>query len=109
MSRIAVGICLALALSAATGAAAHGPTVQLTRSKVAPPQLALSAGEVVHFHNASTTPRTFTVRAEDGSFESPPLARGEGWHHAFDVPGRHPFFVVEKPDLRGEVLVAPPP
>ena len=91
----------------AGAAAAHGPSVRLSYGKVAPPQLAVRAGQTVHFQNASATPRTFTVQAEDGAFESPPLARGEGWHHEFTEPGSFPWAVAEFPDMTGRVIVAP--
>jgi plastocyanin len=97
---------LAVAIAAA-GASAHGPSVKLSWGRVVPETLAIRAGEVVHFQNESATPRTFTVRSETGAFESPPLARGEGWHHEFAEPGRFPFAVAEHPDMRGTVVVAP--
>ena len=97
----------AFALAAATPASAHGPSVRLSYGRVAPETIAIRAGEVVHFQNDSATPRTFTLRFETGTIESPPLARGEGWHHEFPEPGRFPFAVAEHPDMRGTVVVAP--
>lgn len=94
-------------LALASAATAHGPSVRLSYGSVAPAQLAVRAGQTVHFHNASATPRTFTVRAEGGTFESPPLARGEGYHHEFTEPGSYPYRVAEFPDMQGLVIVAP--
>jgi len=91
----------------AGAASAHGPSVRLSYGRVAPPQLAIRAGQTVHFHNASATPRTFTVQALGGAFESPPLARGEGWHHEFTEPGSYPYAVAEFPDMQGLLIVAP--
>jgi plastocyanin len=99
---------VALAVSIATAAAAHGPSVRLSYGRVAPESLAIRAGEVVHFQNDSATPRTFIIRSDTGAFASPPLARGEGWHHEFPEPGRFPFAVDEHPDMRGTIVVAPP-
>lgn len=95
------------ALLAAVPAGAHGPTVRLAYDGLRPSQLAIRAGQTVHFHNASTTPRTFTLIADDGSIESPPLARGEGWHYTFETPGTHALHVKEHPNLRATILVAP--
>jgi plastocyanin len=97
-----------LALLFAAAASAHGPTVRLSYGRVAPESISIRAGEVVHFHNESATPRTFTVRSDTGAFASPPLARAEGWHHEFPEPGRYPYSVIEYPDMRGTVVVAPP-
>ena len=98
---------VAICLLAASEALAHGPTVSLSYGRVAPAKLAIRVGQTVHFVNASTTPRTFTLVAEGGAFESPPLARGEGWHHEFAEPGAYPYSVSEFSDMVGEVVVAP--
>jgi plastocyanin len=98
---------LALLLAAAP-AFAHGPSVRLSYGRVAPESIAIRTGEVVHFQNDSATPRTFTIRFETDPVASPPLARGEGWHHEFPEPGRFPFAVDEHPEMRGVVIVAPP-
>ena len=97
----------AICLLAATGALAHGPEVHLAYGRVSPSKVTIRAGQTVHFHNNSTTPRTFTVVADGGAFESPPLARGEGWHHEFSEPGSYPYSVSEFSNMVGLVLVAP--
>lgn len=107
--RAAVRVAALVTWLAAMPAGAHGPTVRLAYDGVRPPRLAIRAGQVVHFVNASTTPRTFTLVADDGSFESPPLPRGEGWHHKFEEPGTHDLHVKEHPDLRSSIVVAPEP
>ena len=96
-------------LAAALPAAAHGPTVRLTYGGPKPTQLTLSVGQTVHFQNAATTARSFTVVADDGSFESPTLARGEGWHYTFETAGSFAYHVREQPDRRGTILVVPAP
>jgi plastocyanin len=100
--------CLfACALLLAADALAHGPSVRLSYGRVTPERLVIRAGQTVHFHNASSTPRSFTVKAEADAFESPTLARGEGWHHEFAEAGSFPYAVAEFPDMRGVVVVAP--
>lgn len=96
-----------LTLLTAGPTAAHGPSVKLSYGRVTPPQLAIRAGDTVHFHNHSTTPRTFTVRGAEGSFEGPPLPRGEGWHHTFEEAGRYDYAIVEMPGMKGTILVGP--
>lgn len=105
--RASLAAILAVAPLLASPAGAHGPSVRLSYGEVKPEKIAIRAGDTVHFRNASSTPRTFTLRAEDGAFESPPLARGDDWHHEFSQAGRWRYLVVEYPDMRGEVLVAP--
>jgi plastocyanin len=98
---------LALALAAAQPAAAHGPSVRITYDGLRPAQILIAAGQTLHFHNGSTTARTFTLVADDGSFESPALPRGEGWHHTFEAAGRFGYHVLEYPDRKGTVIVVP--
>ena len=61
----------------------------------------------MHFQNTNGSAGTCTLVGDEGAFESPPLARGEGWHHRFDAPGRFPFRVSEMPSRRGVILVLP--
>ena len=107
MRRSLPSFVLLCGLLLGTEALAHGPSVRLSYGRVAPAQLAVRAGQTVHFHNASATPRSFTLQAEDGAFESPPLARGEGWHYEFLEAGSFHFRVAEFPDMRGVIIVAP--
>ena len=106
-TRRAAALLAATAALLALPAAAHGPTLRLAYDGLKPARLAIRVGQTVHFHNASTTPRTFTVQADDGSFESPPLPRGEGWHHTFESSGAFDLHVKEHPKLRATIFVAP--
>lgn len=101
-----LGLAL-LGLVLGAPALAHGPSMRITYDGVRPAQLVIRAGQTVHFHNASTTARSFTVVADDQSFESPTLARGEGWHHTFEEAGEFPFHLAEVPERTGLVVVAP--
>jgi plastocyanin len=98
----------AVLLGAAAPALAHGPTVRVAWAGVQPPALTVEAGATVHFHNANSGAGACTLVADDGAFRSPPLARGEGWHHTFATAGRFAFHVEEYPSARGEVVVVEP-
>ena len=50
-----------------------------------------------------------TIVADDGSFESPPLSRAEGWHYTFDKPGSHAFHLKELAKSAGKIVVGPRP
>ncbi len=96
------------ALLLAGSAAAHGPTVRVAYSGVKPPKLVITTGTTVHFHNANSSAGVCTVVAEDGSFESPPLARAEGWHHTFEKAGTYSFRISEFGSSTGTIVVADP-
>ena len=100
---------VALALTALSSLAwAHGPSVRVSYGGVKPAQLAIHAGQTVHFHNANASAGSCTIVATDGSFQSPRLERGEGWHHTFEKQGDHAFFIGEYPGAKGRVVVAAP-
>jgi len=100
----ALGLLLAATLWPAT-ARAHGPSVRVGYSGVRPAMLAIAAGTTVHFQNANSGDGPCTVVADDGSFRSPTLARGEGWHHEFNEPGRHSFHIAEYGGVTGVIVV----
>ena len=98
----------ALGLASATSAAlAHGPTVRVAYSGVRPSTLSIEAGSTVHFVNSNASGGICTVVAEDGSFESPPMGRSEGWHYTFEEPGTYRFRVKEMSGKSGTIVVAP--
>ena len=107
MSRRLARWMAVLWLLGAGPAVAHGPAVELSLDRVSPAAITIGAGQWVHFKNTSVTPRTMTVRAADGSFESPAMGRGEGWHHTFEDVGTHSYGVMEFPSMTGEVTVVP--
>lgn len=98
---------LLLVLPAAP-ARAHGPTVQVAWSGVRPETLTVRAGTTVHFHNANLSASPCTVVADDDSFRSPTLPRGEGWHHTFREVGTFDFHLAELPGARGRIVVVEP-
>lgn len=102
-------VALALALvSGPLTARAHGQTVQVSASGARPSQLTVVVGTTIHFHNANLGGSVCTIVADDGSFESPPLQAGEGWHHTFDEPGTFTFTTKEASGVRGTIVVAAP-
>ena len=99
---------LGLLLLASSPALAHGPTVKLSYARVQPAELTITVGQTVHFVNVNSAAGVVTVVEKGGSFESPPLARSEGWHHTFDEAGRFAFQVKEFPGREGDVVVVAP-
>jgi plastocyanin len=101
----ALTAALLLAAAGASPAWAHGTTIAVAWSGVRPSHVTVVVGAPVHFENANAGSGTCTVVADDGSFESPPLARGEGWHHTFEAPGTWSFHVKEQAGAAGSITV----
>ena len=100
---------LTLAAWVPFSADAHGPTVRVAYSGVRPRVVSIEAGTTVHFQNANASGAVCTIVADDGSFESPPLSRAEGWHYTFDKPGSHAFHLKELAKSAGKIVVGPRP
>ncbi len=95
-------------LGVALAAWGHGVTVEIEGNRVSPTEVTVSAGTTIHFHNLPSTRGRRTIVALDGSFRSPGLAQGEGWHHTFREPGVHSFYLREHPGATGKVVVVEP-
>jgi len=95
-------LCLVLAASAAH---AHGPAIKVSYAGARPEVLTIVVGQTVHFQNVNTGAGTCTLVGDNGAFESPTLARREGWHHTFETPGEFPYRVKELPGVKGTVQV----
>jgi plastocyanin len=54
-----------------------------------PKELRAKAGTTVTWTNGGSS--SHTVTADDGSFESPTLARGKTYSRKFDKPGTYPY------------------
>lgn len=104
--RLAVALAPAVVLGA-PAAWAHGATVRASFAGVKPPVLVIRAGETVHFVNANVSSDALTIASDDGAFESPALARGEGWHHRFDAAGKFGVHVKGFESAHGQIVVAP--
>ena len=82
--------------------------MKVAYSGIKPARLVIPVGATVHFHNANLGGGVITLVGDEGSFESPPLPKGEGWHHTFEEAGSFSFHVKELSSVRGTVVVAPP-
>ena len=99
-------ICVVVCgLAAPFSAFAHGVVVTIRLGKVRPAEVTLRAGDTVKFLSEDDQPGGYTVVADDGSFESPPILRGGSWHRRFDRPGLYIYFVRERPLAIGLVHV----
>ncbi|HVP29708.1 MAG TPA: amidase [Myxococcota bacterium] len=103
MLRVALFV-LGLALLAAP-ALADGPTVSVSHNHLAPSELKIAVGTTVTFVNEAEMPGGHTIVADDGSFESPALAKGASWSHTFTKPGTVSYSIKEHPTAKGTIVV----
>ena len=63
----------------------------------------IAAGTTVTWTNNDTVPHTAT--ADDGSFDSGSLGKGDSFSHTFDEPGTYPYFCAFHTGMRGTIVV----
>jgi plastocyanin len=86
-------------------AIADAPTVAVGHNRLTPSEITVKPGTSVTFENQDEMPGGHTIVADDGSFQSPGLAKGETWSHTFDAPGTHGYSIKEHPAAKGSVTV----
>lgn len=102
--RLAAASLLFLALAAAP-ARGEEVTVTVGHNRIEPAQVTIQAGETVTFHNVDAMPGGHTVVSDDGSFESPPLAKDQKWSHTFEKAGTHAIRIKQHPNATGKIVV----
>jgi plastocyanin len=98
---LAIGATLLVAPAATTLAAS--PSVDITGKGFAPKAVTVTAGKVVTWQNTTST--AHTVTADDGSFDSGPLALNDQFANAFISPGTYPYHCSIHPAMTGVVVV----
>jgi len=108
---------LIVALTAARGAVADpspGPSpapspalvVHITGYAYVPAAPAVHAGDTVAFVNDDDVPHTVT--ADDASFDSGHLAKGERWSHTFTKRGTYTYICAYHTFMHGQITVTSP-
>ncbi|EBA14665.1 copper-binding protein, plastocyanin/azurin family [Roseobacter sp. SK209-2-6] len=77
--------------------------VEIRRFTYSAEVLIIKAGDRVEWVNADFAPHTAT--AEDGSWGSGELAKGESASLAFDQPGTFPYFCAFHPHMTATIIV----
>jgi len=85
------------------GAAAGGTAVEMRAMAFAPTRIEVNAGGTVEWTNHDQLPHTVT--ADDGSWDSGPIAPDGTWRHTFDKPGTYAFHCTPHPFMTGVVVV----
>jgi plastocyanin len=103
-------LILLLVFGFAGFASAHGPTIDVSHSKLSPPLLNLFVGTTVHFNNLVAMPGGHVIVDESGAIKSPPLlAPGDGWHYTFEKEGTFELRIEQHPGAKARIVVVPKP
>jgi len=96
-------------LAAAVGSPAPdaAAVIHLKNDAFTPATVTVRAGESVAFVNDDDDAHTAT--ADDGSWDSEGLSRGERWVHAFAKPGRYAYHCTVHPFMKGTIVVRSAP
>ena len=92
-----------LVLHAAVAAAADRASVAIQGLKFAPQTIEIKAGDTVVWTNNDD--REHTVTADDGSFDSGRLKKGQSFAHTFRKPGRYGYGSDPSPRTKGTIVV----
>lgn len=93
-----------LALPPADAVGASGATFSIEEFAFLPTAVAVKAGTEVTFKNRDSTDHTAT--ADDGSFDSQPIAEGGSFTHTFEAPGTFAFHCAIHNSMTGTVTVS---
>lgn len=105
MAGVAVAALLASVLAGSRVAAAAELMVHVFHGKLDPAKTQIKKGDTIVFHNLQEMPGGHTVVADDGSFQSPPLAKDAQWKKNFDQPGSFGVHLKEHPSVKGTIEV----
>jgi plastocyanin len=92
-------------LLAASAALAAEVVVRVGHNKLEPAEFEVAVGTTVVFHNLDQMPGGHTIVADDGSFQSPGLAKDARWSHTFSKPGVYTYSIKEHPSAKGRIVV----
>ncbi|HEY3199490.1 MAG TPA: plastocyanin/azurin family copper-binding protein [Actinomycetes bacterium] len=89
--------------SGGSAAASGGSTVEIANFMFTPMTLTVSAGTTVTWKFDDSTPHT--VAADDNSFMSPPMSKGQTYTHTFATAGTVKYHCSIHPFMTGVVVV----
>lgn len=93
---------LAASMAGAGGHAVH--VVEIRGHKFSPATLRMKAGDRVQFVNLDGAPHTAT--ADNGSFDTPRLAKGEDATIRVASAGEHSYFCAVHPSMKGKIIAS---
>jgi plastocyanin len=105
MRRFLCAVASILFVTTAPALAADTTVVKVGHNRLEPREVTVEAGSTVTFLNEEEMPGGHTIVADDGSFESPGLAKGQKWSHTFEKPGTYTYKIKEHPSAEGKIIV----
>jgi plastocyanin len=106
MKRV-MGLMLAMTIGLTAVALAEkdadGPAVTIKEMKFSPRSLTIKIGQTVTWTNADS--RDHTVVADDGTFQSENLGKGDSFSHTFKDAGKFPYVCSYHPRMKGQIIV----
>lgn len=98
-------LLLATSVLVSSSALAGEVMIHVMHNMVMPAEVTISKNDTVVFHNMDQMPGGHSIVAEDGSFQSPGLAKDEKWSHTFEEAGVYPYMIKEHPSAKGKIIV----
>jgi plastocyanin len=98
-------LALSLAVLLVPTAYAGELMIHVGHNKLDPAEASIAVGDTVVFHNLDEMPGGHTIVADDGSFESPGLAKDASWSHTFETAGTYSYHIKEHPAAKGKIIV----
>ncbi|MDQ3730115.1 MAG: cupredoxin domain-containing protein [Actinomycetota bacterium] len=80
-----------------------GDAVEIVEFDYAPKEIAVPTGTTVTFTNQDTAPHTAT--ADDSSFDTESLSKGDSAEETFDEPGTYTYYCRFHVFMKGSVVV----
>ena len=78
--------------------------MRITKFKFEPSDLVIAAGDKVVWTNEDFAPHTATEQ-DEAHWDTGELGRGDRGQIAFTEPGRHAYFCVFHPHMKGQISV----
>ena len=77
-------LLISMLLPATSASAEDSPTIEISHHQLIPAELSVKVGERVIFLNRVDMLGRHGGKADDGSFASPQLEKGQKWRHGFE-------------------------
>lgn len=103
--KLSLGLAALPVLASAAKAAGHAThTVEIKNGKFSPASLKMEAGDRVNFINLDGAPHTAT--ANDGSFDTGRLTKGQEATIQITSAGTHGYFCAVHPRMKGTIVAS---
>jgi plastocyanin len=102
----ATAMLIAVAVAASASCARRAPRAHVVLMKdigFQPTELSVSRGDTIVWKNEDFVPHTATAR--DGSWDSKAINGDSSWRYVANEPGRHDYYCVFHPNMRGTITV----